>query len=242
MAQTTLVTVRNALGKTGQVTLSEVGASDGYTRNFTTAATDYKRINPFEAAAGRAPQPSDGAPYNLNDWDGYSHTTVPTGTDINATSITTTQITIEWTKPTGYPSTAALGSGTVGQKIYLRACSPNNRAGCTDDDPTSDTYLIQTTDGTSHTEGGLSIGQWYNLGMRTVFDEGDASDIESGIWSGKSTQTESGQSYAGNYGIEFRTDTTTTTTTTACANEGEDCTVLACCPGLTCGPFDECTA
>lgn len=226
-------------GKTGNVSLNDLAASNGYTRTFTTAATDYYRVNPFEVANGDAPAPAAGA-NNLFDWDGYVHTTVNVGSSFDITAITSNSATFSWTRPSGYTN----DFGSVNQVFWYTECTgsvPPSLDCINNVNP----YLIgnpaSAIDGVSRTLTGLTDNTWYTIGIAAEWDrDGDGGSTgtqevpanpSSVFYTTSNPLTVTTNTLRGTDKIVFKTDTTTTTTT-ACTT---------CCPVSLAFDLFDCT-
>lgn len=89
------------LGRTtGQTVSLKTLRLNGYTRTF--ASDGYKRVNPYEVAAGRADDPNSGSSnYSLGAWVGYQQSYCAPGSNL-AYTIGYGSISVSWSKPSGY--------------------------------------------------------------------------------------------------------------------------------------------
>ena len=155
MPTRSLSTIGAQLGKTGTISLVEIhftgsgqSGNDGYDRVFTTAASHYKRVNPFEVANGTAPDPhpaSNQPPYKLETWGdavkpSYTQTLAsktyakPSNVDITdigtPTAADNANFEISWTIPAGFTDFDINGVDTdIFCRVYARQCSDQGDGG-----------------------------------------------------------------------------------------------------------------
>jgi len=89
------------LGRTtGQIVSLKTLRLNGYTRTF--ASDGYKRVNPYEVAAGHADDPnSTSTEWKLSAWVGYQQSYCAPGSNL-AYTIGYGSISVSWSKPSGY--------------------------------------------------------------------------------------------------------------------------------------------
>lgn len=157
---TNLNTIGSKLFKSGAVNLADT-IENGYTR--THAATGYRRINPFEVNAGRAPS-EQVAPHTLGDWsNSYQHSTLNTGSDLEVDG-GYRAVTALWVKPTGYISSAGLD-----QRVYWKDMGTSEDLSV---NPfSSPTGSASAGDGTSYEITGLTAGNYYAVGVKCEWDD-----------------------------------------------------------------------
>lgn len=223
---TSLKDTGTALGKTsGNIKLTEIGAADGFTREWT-SSTDYYRINPFEVYDSNAPNPSDGTPFVLTDWAGYDNWNASraAGDDFNLISTGQTSATFNFQIPYGYSEDLA----SISQTIWYRTCNPANTCFTSDPRPARDggsAWEINDLSG-SVAINGLDHSTYYIAVMDSEWrKKGTGFDKEtSDSYAVRPTLTE-GFHGTGDV-IYFQTDIppTTTTTTLPCADGETQCT------------------
>jgi len=160
MAQTKMSVVRDALGDTGQIKMSELHRS-GYARTH----PPVDKINPFEVEAGDAPDgASEGTTnHGLSEFEAYGHTVVPSGTNLDAIvqGAENGSLTANWTRPAGYTRDLAL----VFQKIYWKSVGVSWDP-FTEGDPFTGGSSADIGDVTSHQITGLTDGHLYTVGVK----------------------------------------------------------------------------
>ncbi len=170
MASVNLTTIGTALGKTGAITLEGVQLN-GYTRTYSVAATDYKRVNPFQVEAGQAGDPASGAPYNLTDWEGYAHwdasSALNFGTSVDVTARDEDEVSLSWTLPAGWTRNLA---GLI-LRIYYKACT--GECDETDDPRSGGSSTDGANDASSFTVTGLSAFTRYIFAVVTRWNDDD---------------------------------------------------------------------
>lgn len=196
----------------------KVLGENGFTR--TTGGPDpkYKRVNPYEAAQGRAVFPNNwSSPYRLSDWNSYTHSSVLTGTNLNCTSVGQTTANFSFTKPTDYPPSSISGSDTVQQALWIKQCTDQ-----TGDEeqvcgqPSSTETPLQgaanaLSDGTTLNATGLTADKWHIAAVYYEFTDNGASASHRGsAYSLAGTLTEGFDFEAGGNIILFKTDPTWT--------------------------------
>lgn len=111
-----LISAGQKLGRTSgqQVRLAALRAN-GYTR--TLAGSGYLRVNPFEVELGQAADPDDGVSglHSLLAWVGYTHASIPAGSELTATPGYGT-VTLNWTRPNGYTRAPSI----LEQRIFVK--------------------------------------------------------------------------------------------------------------------------
>ena len=148
------------MGKSGTVKLSEIGrigssqsGNDGYDRTYVNAANDYKRMNPFEIANGKAPAPTGSGgglpspPYKLSNWgpsgaSGEAYTQRMSSkdyakpSDVDITDIVTptaadnASFELSFTIPAGFTDFDTQGVDTdIFNRVYARICSDQGDGG-----------------------------------------------------------------------------------------------------------------
>ena len=166
------------LGKTGTVKLTELAITGsgqtaqthGFDRVYTTAATDYKRVNPFEVSASDAPNPTtETAPYNLSDWEGYGqwNSAQAASEDFDCTAFTDTTATFSWTTASGYETDTA----SLVQVLYVDECT--DALTCADAQASSSTTsdVFNLGDVITTTATGLTENTYYVATVVTLWDE-----------------------------------------------------------------------
>ena len=152
------------MGKSGTVKLSEIGrigssqsGNDGYDRTYVNAANDYKRMNPFEIANGKAPAPTGSGgglpspPYKLSNWgpsgaSGEAYTQRMSSkdyakpSDVDITDIVTptaadnASFELSFTIPAGFTDFDTQGVDTdIFNRVYARICSDQGDGGSVGD-------------------------------------------------------------------------------------------------------------
>ena len=215
-----LITIgQTHLGKSGNVTLSELNTSDATTRVFSNASTDYKRVNSNEVARGQAPAPdgntsnSYGADNSLAKWNGYSQWTP--SDEIGSIDVSKScssgpsacVATFSITRPIGYTD---FNQPSVQQQLYVLLCTDQstgaqcNNAG-EDDDP-FDGSSYTPGDGTTLYATGLLENKWYIAGVRMQWNDETTpgSWIRTGSAYDASGSVSTPNAYDGTLGLVFQ--------------------------------------
>ena len=159
-----LLSVGGYMSKTGVIKLTEVAASDGYTRVHSSGG--YGKLNHFAVQNGYAPAPAT-TPESLHAFESYSNA-INTGSLLILSSGGYESATITWTLPAGY----SLNPDSTTQRVYWKSMGTSEDLSVNPFDASAPGFSSADAGAaTTYTITGLDATNFYAIGVKVEWDD-----------------------------------------------------------------------